>query len=131
MRRSLTTLATLALLFWSRTASAQSFCEAGETRAEVVIESARSGLLCGGPAGGFEEVIRVRVRQVFSGSQLGPMVAAVLWCPGREIAVGHVVEMCFGAPARPAQVDRVDSLRNDQSPRVHARMLRRIRPRRE
>ena len=121
MRRTFAALSMFAFLGWSRVASAQAACEAGETRAEVVIETPRTGLLCGGPAGGFEEVIRVRVRRVLSGPQLAPVVAAVLMCPGRDIAVGRVLEMCFGTPARP-QVDRFDSLRNDQSARIQARV---------
>lgn len=123
-------LATVFFFLCSSTAAAQTTCEAGETLAEVVIESARSGLLCGGPIGRLDEVIRVRVRRVVSGPPVDAVVATVLACPGRDIAVGNVVEMCLGAPARPTQVNRVDSLQNDQSPRIQARLLRRIRSRR-
>lgn len=122
-------LTTLVLVGWSSTASAQAVCEPGETRAEVVIEAA-SGLLCGGPLGSWEEVIRVRVRRVLSGPQVGPVVAAVVWCPGRNILVGRVVEMCLGGTALPTAETRVDTLHNDQSPRLRARALRTVRSRR-
>ena len=118
------------VMAWScSAASAQAACEPGETQAEVVIEAA-SGLLCGGPLGSWEEVIRVRVRRIVSGPHLGAVVAAVVRCPGREILVGRVVEMCFGGTAPPTTDARRDSLRNDQSPRIRARLLRRIRSRR-
>lgn len=119
MKRTLTTLAMLALLFWSRIASAQapdSDCSGTRAEVEILAVSQPAGL-CGYVI--VEAVTRVRVVRTISGPRLPRTFLAAILCPHEPLRVGTLYEACMEDRTTPADV-RLDRFHDDPSPRISA-----------
>ena len=117
MRRSLTTLATLALLLWSRIASAQapeSSCPG--TRAEVEVLAVSDMGPCGTLI--IETVARVRVVRSIAGPPRHGDFLALILCVPEQLQVGTVYEACIGVVSAIPVDARLDRFRDDPSPRI-------------
>jgi len=117
MKRTLTTLAMLALLFWSRIASAQapdSSCPG--TRAEVEILAVSDLGLCGTLI--IETVARVRVVRSIAGPPRHGDFLALILCVPEQLQVGTVYEACIGVVSAIPVDARLDRFRDDPSPRI-------------
>jgi hypothetical protein len=131
MRRSLTTLATLALLLWSRIASAQEPCSPGVTHAEVEILAVSEIVYCGTFI--TDTVARVRVVRTISGPERQGTFLALIPCPP-NLRVDTVREACIGetnplAAVAGESIIHLDRFTDDPSPRICTLIVPSRRPR--
>ncbi len=119
MKQTITMLAMLALLFWSRIASAQtpdSSCSGTRAEVEIVAVSQPAGL-CGYVI--VEAVTRVRVVRTISGPRLPQIFLAAILCPHEPLRVGTQYEAFIEDRTIPVDV-RLDRFNDDRSPRISA-----------
>jgi hypothetical protein len=131
MKRTLSALAMIALLFWSRIASAQEPCSPGVTHAEVEILAVSEIVYCGTFI--TDTVARVRVVRTISGPVRQGTFLALIPCPP-NLRVGAVHGACVGEPNPFAAVTEdsvihLDRFTDDPSPRICTLILPRTGPR--
>lgn len=108
-------LTMLALLCWSRVASAQQPCSPGVTHAEVEILAVSEIVYCG--TFSTDTVARVRVVRTISGPEREGTFLALIPCPP-DLRVGRVYEACVGGTMPFAAELHFDRFEDDPSPRI-------------